>query len=64
MFVFFVANAWLLGLVIGTAVSALVYLRLDAKESWRTTLVMTTGLVGLTWVLVVQLLQLSDHGVF
>ena len=63
-FVFFVANAWLFGLVIGTAVSALVYLRLDAKESWRTTLVMTTALVGLTWVLVVQLLQLSDHGVF
>ena len=63
-FGFFVANAWLFGLVIGTAVSALVYLRLDAKESWRTTLVMTTALVGLTWVLVVQLLQLSDHGVF
>lgn len=63
-FVFFVANAWLFGLVIGTAASALVYLRLDAKESWRTTLVMTTALVGLTWVLVVQLLQLSDHGFF
>ena len=63
-FVFFVANAWLFGLVIGTAASALVYLRLDAKESWRTTLVMTTVLVGLTWVLVVKLLQLSDHGFF
>ena len=63
-FVFFVANAWLFGLVIGTAVSALVYLRWDAKESWRTTLAMTTVLVALTWVLVVQLLQLSDYGVF
>ena len=63
-FVFFVANAWLFGLVIGTAVSALVYLRWDARESWRMTLAMTTGLVALTWVLVVQLLQLSDHGVF
>jgi TctA family transporter len=63
-FVFFVVNAWLFGLVIGTAASALVYLRADAKESWRTTLAMTTILVGLTWVLVVQLLQLSDHGVF
>jgi hypothetical protein len=63
-FMFFVANAWLLGLVIGTAVSAFVYLRWDARESWRTTLAMTTGLVALTWVLVVQLLQLSDHGVF
>ena len=63
-FVCFVANAWLFGLVIGTAVSALVYLRWDAKESWRTTLAMTTVLAGLTWVLVVQLLQLSDHGVF
>ncbi|HEY7474011.1 MAG TPA: tripartite tricarboxylate transporter permease [Vicinamibacterales bacterium] len=63
-FLCFVANAWLLGLVIGTAVSAFVYLRWDARESWRTTLAMTTGLVALTWVLVVQLLQLSDHGVF
>jgi hypothetical protein len=34
------------------------------EESWRTTFAMTTILVGLTWVLVVQLLQLSDHGVF
>ena len=63
-FVFFVANAWMFGLVIGTAASALVYLRWDAKQSWRTTLAMTTILVGLTWVLVVQLLQLSDRGVF
>jgi len=63
-FVFFVANAWLFGLVLGTALSALVYLRADAKESWRTTLAMTTGLVGLTWLLVVQLLQLSGHGFF
>ncbi len=63
-FVLFVANAWLFGLVIGTAASALVYLRWDAKESWRTTLAMTTILAGLTWVLVVQLLQLSDRGVF
>jgi hypothetical protein len=63
-FMFFVANAWLLGLVIGTAVSTLVYLRFDAKESWRTTFAMTTVLVGLTWVLVVQLLQVSGHGVF
>jgi len=63
-FVFFVANAWLFGLVIGTAVSALVYLRLDAKESWRTTAALTTVLAGLTWVLVVQLLQISDRGVF
>ena len=63
-FVFFVANAWLFGLVLGTAASALVYLRADAKESWRMTLAMTTGLVGLTWLLVVQLLQLSDHGFF
>jgi len=63
-FVFFVANAWLLGLVAGTAVSALVYLRFDAKESWRTTAAMTTALVGLTWVLVVHLLQLSGHGLF
>jgi hypothetical protein len=51
-FAFFVANAWLLGLVIGTAVSALLYLRLDAKESWRTTITMTAVLAGLTWVLV------------
>ena len=63
-FVFFVANAWLFGLVIGTAVSALVYVRLDAKESWRTTAALTTVLAGLTWVLVVQLLQISDRGVF
>jgi putative tricarboxylic transport membrane protein len=63
-FVFFVANAWIFGLVTGTAVSALVYLRWDAKESWRTTLAMTTGLVALTWVIVVHLLQLSDRGVF
>jgi len=63
-FALFVANAWLFGLVIGTAASALVYLRWDAKESWRTTFVMTTILVGMTWVLVVQLLQLSDRGVF
>ena len=63
-FAFFVANAWLFGLVIGTAASVLVYLRLDAKESWRTTLALTTVLAGLTWVLVVQLLQLSDRGVF
>jgi TctA family transporter len=63
-FVFFVANAWLFGLVVGTAVSALVYLRSDAKESWRATLAMTAALVGLTWVLAVQLLQLSDHGFF
>jgi len=63
-FLFFVANAWLLGLVLGTAISALVYLRLDAKESWRTTLAMTTGLVGLTWLLVIQLLHLSGHGFF
>jgi putative tricarboxylic transport membrane protein len=63
-FVFFVANAWLFGLVIGTAVSVLVYLRWDAKESWRTTLAMSVVLAALTWVLVVQLLQLSDHGVF
>lgn len=63
-FAFFVANAWLFGLVIGTAVSALVYLRWDAKESWRTTIAMTTVLVALTWVLVVQLLQLSDRGLF
>src|SRR5262249_44260974 len=61
-FVFFVANAWLFGLVIGTAVSAFVYLRWDAKESWGTTLAMTAILVALTWVLVVQLLQLSDRG--
>lgn len=63
-FVVFVATAWIFGLVIGAAVSALVYLRWDAKESWRTTIAMTTVLAALTWVLVVQLLQLSDHGVF
>ena len=63
-FVFFIANAWLFGLVLGTAVSAFVYLRFDAKESWQTTFAMTTALVGLTWLLVVQLLQLSDRGVF
>src|SRR5262249_39792483 len=32
-FMFFIANAWLFGLVIGTAVSAVAYLRWDAKES-------------------------------
>jgi TctA family transporter len=63
-FVFFVASAWLFGLVIGTATSAVVYLRWDAKESWRTTVAITTVLVALTWLLVAQLLQLSGHGVF
>jgi hypothetical protein len=63
-FAFFVASGWLFGLVIGTATSAVVYLRWDAKESWRTTLAITTVLVALTWVLVVQLLQLSGHDVF
>jgi hypothetical protein len=63
-FLLFVANAWLFGLVLGTAASTLVYLRLDAKESWRTTFAMTTVLVGLTWLLVVHLLQLSGHGFF
>jgi putative tricarboxylic transport membrane protein len=61
-FVFFVANAWLLGLVIGITASAFVYLRWDAKESWRTTLGMTALLAAVTWVLVVVLLQLSDSG--
>lgn len=63
-FVFFVANAWLFGLVLGTAASALVYLRFDAKESWRMTFAMTAALTGVTWLLVVQLLQLSGHGFF
>ena len=63
-FVFFIANAWLLGLVVGTAASALVYLRFDARETWRTTVAMTALLVGLTWVLVVQVLQLSGHALF
>jgi TctA family transporter len=63
-FVFFVANAWFFGLVVGAGLSAFVYLRWDAKESWRTTIAMTTVLAALTWVLVVQLLQLSDRGVF
>ncbi|HKW02416.1 MAG TPA: tripartite tricarboxylate transporter permease [Vicinamibacterales bacterium] len=63
-FVFFVANGWIFGLAVGTAISAFVYLRGDAKESWRTTIAMTTVLAAVTWVLVVQLLQLSDRGVF
>jgi TctA family transporter len=63
-FVFFVVNAWLFGLVIGVAASALVYLRSEAKESWRRTLAITAVLVGLTWLLVVQLLQMTDQGVF
>lgn len=63
-FVFFVANTWLFGLVIGIPGSALVYLRWDAKESWQVALTMTAVLCALTWVLVVQLLHLSDHGVF
>ena len=61
-FVIFVANAWFFGLVVGTALSAFVYLRVSAKESWRTTFAMMAGLAVLTWVLVVQLLQLSDYG--
>jgi len=63
-FVFFVANTWLFGLVIGIAGSAFVYLRWDARESWQAALTMTAVLCALTWVLVVQLLHLSDHGVF
>lgn len=63
-FVFFVANAWVFGLVIGITGSALVYLRSDAKESWQAALTMTAVLGAMTWVLVVQLLQLSDYGVF
>jgi putative tricarboxylic transport membrane protein len=63
-FVFFVANAWLFGLVIGIAGSVLVYLRWDAKESWKAALTMTAVFCALTWVLAVQLLHLSDYGVF
>ena len=63
-FFVFVSNAWLFGLVIGVPLSALVYLRFDAKESWRTTVAMTVVLAALTWVLVVQLLQISDRSVF
>ena len=63
-FAVFVVNAWIFGLVIGTILSVAIYLRLDAKESWLTTLAITGVLGGVTWLLVVQVLQLSDRGWF
>ena len=41
-----------------------VYLRWEARESWQAALTITAVLCALTWVLVPQLLHLSDHGVF
>jgi hypothetical protein len=58
----FVANAWFFGLVIGITASTFIYLRWDARESWRTTFAMSATLGGLTWALVVHVLQLSDRG--
>lgn len=63
-FAFFVVNAWLFGLTIGCPISVFVYLRWGARDTWRATTIMTAILGGLTWLVVVGLLNVSDYGVF
>lgn len=58
----FALNAWLFGLVVGSFASAALFLRAEARESWRMTLVMSAALALLTYILVVRLLHLSEHG--
>jgi putative tricarboxylic transport membrane protein len=55
-FLGFVAAAWALGLVAGICLSALIYLRWDARESWRTTLTLTGALGLVAWALAVHVI--------
>ena len=52
----FVAAAWALGLVAGICLSAIVYLRWDARESWPTTLTLAGALGLVAWALAVHVM--------
>ena len=55
-FLGFVAAAWALGLVAGICLSAIVYLRWDARESWPTTLTLAGALGLVAWALAVYVM--------
>ena len=60
--VLFAINAWLFGLVIGTGLSTIIFMRTEGRESWMATLAMTAGLVIAVRLIVVSLMQMDDQG--
>ena len=60
--VLFTVNAWLLGIVIGAGVSTVLFSRLKAQESWRSTAATTALVVLVAYVLVVLVQRSRDEG--
>jgi putative tricarboxylic transport membrane protein len=60
--VLFALNAWLFGLVAGTGVSTIIFMRTEGRESWLTTFTMTAALVIAVRLIVVSLMQMEDQG--
>ncbi len=58
----FTLNVWLLGIVFGTGVSTILFSRLQARESWRSTAVTTAVVALVSYVLVVHVQRASDEG--
>ncbi len=61
-FLLFAANAWVLGLVFGTVVSAALFLRFEARESLPITTAIVVALGIVTRLIVVDLMHLDPGG--
>jgi TctA family transporter len=63
-FLLFAANAWGLGLIFGTILSAALFLRFEARESIKATVAITAALGVAARLIVVDLMKLDAGGFF